>query len=1223
MSLLKIKNSFAAFWTLCTLLMAPFIVKSQGPVPPPTLQGKSFDVLLIPNNTVNAGEIFFRRDSDNDGMTDEDEARNGTNPIDPSDADGDLDGDGVSNGDEVGLGTNPNSVDSDGDGVSDADEIRLGYDPLDPNSTPPPNTTIVSLQVTPASLGLVINTVFGTRPVQLTITGITNTGTTVNLTNDSNTIYQSLNQSIAVVNNSGEVFGLSNGATELRVQNGNLTATASVNVATFAPSAWSYVQIPGYANNVDVAGNYAYVAAGATGLQIVDISDRYNPQIVASLDTSGNANDVRVVGSFAYVADGSSGLQIINVTNPLTPTLTGAINTPGEAQDVVVANSRAYIADGNAGLQIIDISNPSIPAVLGALDTQNIARGVDVSANYVVIADDSASSGAIRVIDVANPASPQLAGSVLVPSNAKDVVVRGNLAYVAAYIGGLQIVDFSSPGSPVVVGSLDSNDLGYFVPRDIEVQDDFAFAAEQRFGNAVPIVNVATPSDPQYRGVIDFTGLGDYAGTGIALDSEYVYMTGENFIVQSENGVSGDTRLFIGRHQILDDLNGVPPAVSLTSPTAGQTVKEGKTLNLRANASDDVYVAGVHFKIDGNVIATDSSRPYEYDFQVPLNATSLSATATAFDLGGNSTTTTPVSVLVTPDPPPSVNITNPTEGTVLVQGQSILLAADASDDEGITRVRFVADGNEIASLFTSPYETSYTVPTDISSLTIEARATDTVDRTSTATRTFSVIPDPNTTVTGRVLTTVGQPVVGANVTVFGNFTAQTGADGTFAIPNVPTVRGDIVAKAVATLDGTASANASVPVAPVSGATTNTGDIRLSIAPTAPTVIASGYFGTRDENVFVGQDLFVAYPDRLSSIYSYDGAGFTQRTVEQMEIGSVTAGTSSSFSFQNWFGDSQVFAQLKGQPDVVTKFNTTNRNAITRNQITTGLASESDYVSLGLDSASQQEILAFVSNAGVGGAVLKLKIGNNEALSVPLPANITLHSLVLSDVDSNGFADILGIEHLSNSTVKLIVIKRNSSGELEPAIESDIVERSVNPINGLNNLVVGNFANTNGAEIAVLGDDRVRIYRTATTGGFEFHEEILLPGGQIPTGIYAYGLTNSGYSDLLVTTRDSGSPELRSLLVFLNGNGGGGDNTFLETNGIRRGAKTVDFLNPKSGAITQFSLPLTRTYTISASSGDTRIIVGNWGGDSSRLDVVIFDGAEIKIFLDISPVIFSS
>ncbi|TVX75750.1 hypothetical protein FPP74_12105, partial [Corynebacterium sp. NML180780] len=64
-------------------------------------------------------------DSDNDGVTDEQELADGTNPNKA-----DSDDDGLSDGEEKQRGTDPNKADSDGDGVNDGDEVKNGTDPL-------------------------------------------------------------------------------------------------------------------------------------------------------------------------------------------------------------------------------------------------------------------------------------------------------------------------------------------------------------------------------------------------------------------------------------------------------------------------------------------------------------------------------------------------------------------------------------------------------------------------------------------------------------------------------------------------------------------------------------------------------------------------------------------------------------------------------------------------------------------------------------------------------------------------------------------------------------------------------------------------------------------------------------------------------------------------------------------------------------------------------------
>ncbi|WP_398591638.1 Rib/alpha-like domain-containing protein [Streptococcus suis] len=69
------------------------------------------------------------KDTDGDGVTDEDEKKDGTDPLNP-----DTDGDGVNDGDEKKDGTDPLNPDTDGDGVKDGDEKIDGTDPKNPDT---------------------------------------------------------------------------------------------------------------------------------------------------------------------------------------------------------------------------------------------------------------------------------------------------------------------------------------------------------------------------------------------------------------------------------------------------------------------------------------------------------------------------------------------------------------------------------------------------------------------------------------------------------------------------------------------------------------------------------------------------------------------------------------------------------------------------------------------------------------------------------------------------------------------------------------------------------------------------------------------------------------------------------------------------------------------------------------------------------------------------------
>jgi len=73
--------------------------------------------------------------------------------------------------------------------------------------------------------------------------------------------------------------------------------------------------------------------------------------------------------------------------------------------------------------------------------------------------------------------------------------------------------------------------------------------------------------------------------------------------------------------------------------------------------------------------------------------------------------------------PPSVSITNPTNGATLTFGSPVTLSASASDSSGIGNVRFYANGALVATDNTSPYSKSWT-PSAPGSYKIHAVATD-------------------------------------------------------------------------------------------------------------------------------------------------------------------------------------------------------------------------------------------------------------------------------------------------------------------------------------------------------------------------------------------------------------------------------------------------------------------------------------------------------------------
>lgn len=145
----------------------------------------------------------------------------------------------------------------------------------------------------------------------------------------------------------------------------------------------AHLPLPGYTHDVDIEGNYAYVACGPAGLQIVDISNQTNPVLHSSLIVQGTAVSVAVAGEYAYIGSESSGLQLVDVSDPSNPLWIGIVETPYDprryTQDILLSGAYAYVSTGS-GLKIPTISLQLSTAVLNVplLDRLLGLSGTDI-----------------------------------------------------------------------------------------------------------------------------------------------------------------------------------------------------------------------------------------------------------------------------------------------------------------------------------------------------------------------------------------------------------------------------------------------------------------------------------------------------------------------------------------------------------------------------------------------------------------------------------------------------------------------------------------------------------------------------------------------------------------------------------------------------------------------------------------------------------------------------
>ena len=176
-----------------------------------------------------------------------------------------------------------------------------------------------------------------------------------------------------------------------------------------------------------------------------------------------------------------------------------------------------------------------------------------------------------------------------------------------------------------------------------------------------------------------------------------------------------------------------PPLVSISSGPADAVHTSVQTVVIQANASDDVGISHVEFFNNGVLINLDSSFPYEYQWFVDGSSNgSHTWTVKAYDTAGNSDTSNTLICSVDIDAtPPVVDLVNPTGGSTYIEPGTITVAADATDNVGVTMVQFFDNGALIYTDQNAPYEFSWTFDdTDNGEHACTAKAFDTVGNSS-------------------------------------------------------------------------------------------------------------------------------------------------------------------------------------------------------------------------------------------------------------------------------------------------------------------------------------------------------------------------------------------------------------------------------------------------------------------------------------------------------------
>ncbi|HYM35018.1 MAG TPA: hypothetical protein VET48_06440, partial [Steroidobacteraceae bacterium] len=152
----------------------------------------------------------------------------------------------------------------------------------------------------------------------------------------------------------------------------------------------------------------------ADGLQTVDVTNPAAPKVVGNTITIRDAHRVYVARTYAYVAAGAEGIVIVDIEKPDAMREYQRFNAGcklKDCRDVIVASTNAsafaYVADGSDGLKVLQLTSPDSqpkfygfspaprPQLIAYYPTAKAAlalskgldrdRGVDESGNQIAV----------------------------------------------------------------------------------------------------------------------------------------------------------------------------------------------------------------------------------------------------------------------------------------------------------------------------------------------------------------------------------------------------------------------------------------------------------------------------------------------------------------------------------------------------------------------------------------------------------------------------------------------------------------------------------------------------------------------------------------------------------------------------------------------------------------------------------------------------------------------
>jgi len=310
---------------------------------------------------------------------------------------------------------------------------------------------------------------------------------------------------------------------------------------------FSTVNLGQHARDVDVSGDYAYLAVNSnnSGVAVVNVTDKNNPVITDTIDVGSKSSYVYYNNGKLYVGvdRAQRALTILNVSNPnnISPDSSTALSDDGNGS--ILNGSDLFMAVDSSSKSFVsyNVANPLSPVFQDDINLGANATVIKINGNYAYVGTADDHDG-FMILNISDPNNIQQIATLDLGEEVNSIELHGVIAYVGTEESdeSLHVVDISDPLDPSVITSLD---VGAEI-QDMTISGDFLYAALDDSQDGMAAIDISNPLNP----VLSYNRDIDGKGTGADSDGSYVYLTtdtaNEGLVIigttQVEMAVSGE-----------------------------------------------------------------------------------------------------------------------------------------------------------------------------------------------------------------------------------------------------------------------------------------------------------------------------------------------------------------------------------------------------------------------------------------------------------------------------------------------------------------------------------------------------------------------------------------------------------------------------------------------------------------------------------------------------------